>query len=246
MLCKAVYLSFISIFKKERPICIIDKNPVYSWLIPILLDLIPNAKFIHLIRDPRGCVNSTIKFRTLSTKSVAESWSTNNYYIEKYKALREHSFFTLHYEDLIRKPEESMTELSHFLGLEFFNKVLNYHTQVQASIDSFLEEGDSEKTNKIRKTGFEKIHKNLVKPLDPSRIDSWKSKLTPNQIKQTSVITSHLLHQYGYESPTHLKSSPVYYGKLFTIYKTQLYYRLPIWLRELKSKPQLTFLGNEQ
>jgi len=246
MICKTVYLSFNSIFDKKKPCCIVDKNPVYSWLIPILIDIVPNAKFIHLIRDSRACVNSTISFRTKNAKSVAKSWSTNNAYVDKFKAKQAEAFHTLHYESVIRNSEKSMKELCDFLNVDYSSDMLQYHKQVKKSIGDFLTTGESEETNKIRKEGFEKVHKNLVKPLDPSRIDSWKSKLSEEDILKTQQITGHLLFKYGYfHSKVTENSRTTYYSKLFTVYKTQLYYKLPIWLRELKSRPELTFLESQ-
>tara|TARA_R110000737_G_C14575821_1_gene484831 strand:- start:616 stop:1659 length:1044 start_codon:yes stop_codon:yes gene_type:complete len=245
--CKMVYLSSGSMFIKGKTTCIIDKNPVYAWLTPLLLEVVPDAKFIHLIRDGRACVNSTIKFHTNRAKSVAKSWSTNNHYIEGFKNKKLENFHTLHYERLLNDPEKTMADICQFLGIAFDPEMLNYHKTVDLSINAYLEGSSSDVSNNIRTMAYNKIHKNLSKPLDPSRINSWKESLTHAQIKYINKICQYCLERYGYiQKSNNNPSSPIYLSSMFTISKTQLYYRLPIWVRELKSKPTLVFLENEQ
>ena len=56
--CKIIYLSFPSVHTKNNVTVIIDKNPAHSRFIYELYTVFPNAKFIHLVRDPRATTNS--------------------------------------------------------------------------------------------------------------------------------------------------------------------------------------------
>jgi len=245
--CKMVYLSNNSIFKKGKPLCIIDKNPVYSWLIPLVLNLFPDANFIHLIRDARGCVNSFLKFRKGIEKKSAQSWNTANYYIESFKKERTELFFTLRYEDLLKDPTTYLSDLCHFLNLDFQKQMCTYYKEVNASIETYLNASTDRETLRLRKKGFELIHNNISKPINPSRIDSWKNKLSPKQIDTISNASAYYLSKYGYLENTNISKNKSYsYIELFTFYKIQLYYCMPIWLRELKSKPSLALLEDEQ
>lgn len=243
--CKMVYLSNNSFFKKENTLCIIDKNPVYAWLIPLVLDLIPDAKFIHLIRDARGCVNSTIKFKKGKERHAAKGWNTANYYIEKFKLRNKDSFFTLRYEDLLVDPKIHLTKLCDFINLDFQHQMLTYNQVISEVSTTYLSSSNDVEVKRLRKKGFEQVHNNITKPINPLRIDSWKSKMTTRQIETVNNISGYYLKSYGYiDSHDGSKNKTYSYFLLFIFYKIQLYYSLPIWLRELKSKPSLAFLEN--
>lgn len=244
--CKMVYLSNKSIFEKATIRCIIDKNPVYSWLIPLILDLVPNAKFIHLVRDARGCVNSTLKFKSGMERKIANGWNTVNHYIESFKKSRQESFITLRYEDLLNDPEIHLTKLCAFLDLEFQPQMLTYHQAMSNYAEVYLNAPKDKRTTQLRQLGFEQVHNNITKPINPLRIDSWKNKMSKKQIDQVSSISQFYLNKYGYlDNINQAKNKPYSTIELFIFHKIQLYYRLPIWLRELKSKPSLAFLEHE-
>ena len=57
-LCKTVYLNFAQQTGKENVKLLGDKNPTYTLFAKELLQIYPEAKFIHLVRDPRDNILS--------------------------------------------------------------------------------------------------------------------------------------------------------------------------------------------
>ncbi|HXU28099.1 MAG TPA: sulfotransferase, partial [Bacteroidia bacterium] len=100
-LCKIIYLSYNSPFKKKTILLIGDKKPLHSLFIKDLVQVFPEAKFIHIIRDYRDNIVSNRKsFMHKNVAHLAHSWKSFNIAIDKEKQKNESNFYTIKYEDL--------------------------------------------------------------------------------------------------------------------------------------------------
>src|SRR5688572_10251408 len=82
LLCKVIYLSYPSLYPKNKIRVIGDKNPTYSIFIPELMEIFPDARFIHLIRDYRDCILSNKKlFKRQSLFALSQLWKIYNSWI---------------------------------------------------------------------------------------------------------------------------------------------------------------------
>lgn len=98
----------------------LDKTPRYSLISEEIIKTFPGSKFIFLWRHPFSIVSSI-------QKTWGEKWVVNNYEIDLYQGLfnliKSHEIykeiaFSLRYEDLCIKPEETFSNLSKYLGIE--------------------------------------------------------------------------------------------------------------------------------
>ncbi|HRP58698.1 MAG TPA: sulfotransferase [Vicingus sp.] len=228
-ICKLIYLSYPSPFEKGEIKLIGDKNPIFSIFIPDLLEVFPNAKFIHLIRDYRdNTVSNRESFVRKSIATIGNGWIAFNLFIEKNKSLLPKSFFTLKYESLVTEPEQKVKELCNFLSIDFNSNMLNFHQKIKV----LHEEHNFEALNSI--------HANLVKPINTKQINKWQGKLSINEIELLDYICRDYASKYEYISTTN-KSSILFYiksliGKLnykkdFIVIKT--YYKSPFIFRDL-------------
>ena len=78
-----------------------------------------NLKVLHLVRDGRGVTNSYMRHYNVSMEKASQEWCHTyrecNGVIQE---LRNDTYVTIHYEDLCRNPQETMTKIYDFLGLE--------------------------------------------------------------------------------------------------------------------------------
>ncbi|MCP4093851.1 MAG: sulfotransferase [Planctomycetes bacterium] len=93
-----------------------------------ILHIFPNARFLNLVRDPRDVAPSVI----------AMGWSGNTWHASKLwinaqqeaqrlcDSLPSDRWHTLRFEDLVCKPEETLTAVSEFLGCKFDPAMLSY------------------------------------------------------------------------------------------------------------------------
>jgi hypothetical protein len=118
---------------------VILKNPPHSFRIKALLDIFPQAKFIHIVRDPYVVYPSTIHLRkSLYRKHGLQRPTFSGLdeqvlstYVDLYRKLNEgrklvdsSRFYELRYEDLIADPEGQMRQLYEHLSLGDFGQYL--------------------------------------------------------------------------------------------------------------------------
>lgn len=118
---------------------VVLKNPPHSFRIKVLLDLFPQAKFIHIVRDPFVVYPSTLHLRkSLYSKHGLQrptfaglDEQVLSTYTDLYRKLEEgrklvdpSSFYELRYEDLIADPEGQLRQLYEHLELGDFERFL--------------------------------------------------------------------------------------------------------------------------
>jgi omega-hydroxy-beta-dihydromenaquinone-9 sulfotransferase len=122
-------------FRRRRTVIL--KSPTHSFRIKVLLDVFPQAKFIHIVRDPYVVYPSTIHLhKALSRvhglqRPTFEGLDENvlSTYLDLYRKLDEgrklvdpSRFYELRYEDLIADPEGQLRRLYEHLGLGGFER----------------------------------------------------------------------------------------------------------------------------
>ncbi|UBM62529.1 sulfotransferase [Candidatus Sulfidibacterium hydrothermale] len=116
---------------------IILKNPVNTARIPTLLQMYPQAKFIHIVRNPVTVYCSTKKFfsaviPTLSFQKITPGeisqlifWlyeSIMHDFFNEKQQIPEKQFYEIRYETLLEKPDEVLEKLIHTLKIPFSEK----------------------------------------------------------------------------------------------------------------------------
>jgi omega-hydroxy-beta-dihydromenaquinone-9 sulfotransferase len=124
-------------FRRRK--AVILKNPNHSFRIKVLLDIFPQAKFIHIVRDPYVVYPSSIHL--LKSLSRVHSLQRPTFegldervlatYVDLYRKVDEgrelvdpSRFYELRYEDLISDPEGQLRRLYEHLGLGDFEQYL--------------------------------------------------------------------------------------------------------------------------
>ena len=134
-----LFRSFITgLYKKkcsQNEIYFIDKTPRYYLIIPEIISLFPDAKFIFLFRNPAHVFSSIIstfgkgRLNKLHGYQIDIQSGSNDlaagYNIHKNKA------YKLQYEDLIQNPEKYVNEIFDFLEIQQQPNVLTQFSQVK-------------------------------------------------------------------------------------------------------------------
>ena len=148
-----------------------------------LLQLFPDARFIHLVRDGRAVAASIIPldWGPKGLLSAARHWIQHlalGFAAEA--TLGADRIIRVHYEKILAEPEATMKRISSFLGVEFCPAMLvpaglalPAHTRYQ--------------------------HTLIGAPLDAKRIDAWRHSLTKREIEIYEAVTGDLLSLLGYE-----------------------------------------------
>lgn len=170
-----------------------DNTPLYVMAIPVIQEILPDARFIHMIRDPRDVVCSTCKMRFGADDIVvaAMEWHMSiGCWLMAERIISADRRIECRYEDLCTKPEQTMACLAKFLN----------RTEADAAAALALHATDGSKPS----TGFELVaivshHKRLTEPVSPSRVGRYKSEFTAAQIQAIEEIAQYGMFAYGYE-----------------------------------------------
>jgi omega-hydroxy-beta-dihydromenaquinone-9 sulfotransferase len=143
----------------------LSKNPSNTARVTVLLELFPEAHFIHIYRNPYKVYLSTKKMRHNVLDKLAlqhaseedlEQQVLQNYirlmnsYFEQYKQIRNNRLIEIKYEDLISNPLEQVHRIYSTLKLPGFEDALpkmkkylkkqsNYHTNVYTMDDEIIQ-----------------------------------------------------------------------------------------------------------
>jgi len=161
-----------------------DKTPLNTYYLNDIVSVFPDALFVNLIRDGRDVILSYLKMGRYKTiRECADRWQSS---IEKAQNFAGHyptQYMDLRYEDLVQSPQKSVASLCDFLGLEYFDFMLE-----QDKNDVYL--GDVEKWNH---------HSNVKKPINTSSIEKWKKEFKSYEINEINQYISTVLERLNYK-----------------------------------------------
>lgn len=135
---KFTFLRFLQQLTFKDPRRLILKSPPHSCRIKVLLEMFPDARFVHIVRDPYVVFPSTMNlwkslYRTHGLQrptfagleeQVLSTYTTLYQKLEEGRRLvPPGNFYELRYEDLVRAPVEEMRKIYEHLGLGGFDKL---------------------------------------------------------------------------------------------------------------------------
>lgn len=166
----------------------VDKLPTNYQNIPLILKALPNAKIVHLVRNPMDACFSS--FKQLFADAYPHSYDQQEMarhharYLHLMSVWRERfpgQFFDIHYEDIATNLEPNAHQLIDFLGLPWEQACLDFHQQSAAvTTASAVQVREPAHTRSIGR--WKKYQKQLAPMLAEFRkldvdIDVWNQKL---------------------------------------------------------------------
>ncbi len=101
-----------------------DKTPRYLPYVPNIKEILPNARFIQIIRDPRDRAMSVkARWGKVFSRSASE-WNRQLTLSREYPNLLGADYKEIHYEKLLADPEETMMDLCKFMEVNFEPEML--------------------------------------------------------------------------------------------------------------------------
>ena len=131
----------------------------------------PEARFIHMVRDPRDVARSCVDMGWAGNvwTGVARWLHTENLWEEIRAEIPPDRYVQVRYEDLILDPEPNLERICDFLGVRYDRAMLGYPETT------------------------------TYDPPDVSRVNQWKRKLSDRQVRLVEARVGALLVDRGYE-----------------------------------------------
>jgi len=190
------------------------KDPELTNYLPQLEQFIPESKFIIIVRDGRGVVNSYKHNRWgLGTNAYTGTLRWLKEVTQQLEFMNKYpdNVIMIRYEDLVTDMESSIKLACKHIGQDFTPEMLNYHNS----------------KSHIKKTR-ENIHTNNKPDVQLSK--KWLNELSKNEINIIETVAGDLLKKLGYNCVGHavsLSSWKILYFNLHQriIGEIQLQYR---------------------
>lgn len=163
-----------------------DKDPRFIDYLDALYVLIPEAKIIHVIRDPRDVLVSRIK----ANWSSVYSWWLHVFVYRAQLNLGRNTgqkkygknYMELQYEKLISDPEETLAGVCDHLGVSFHEAMLDFRQSAEKLVTE-------EETHWKKET---------MGPLLGNNTGKWRGVLSPWRVRLTETVCSEAFCDPGY------------------------------------------------
>ena len=161
---------------------IVLKDPAFTFHLPSLDQLFPEARYIHVVRHPYGNVSSQrARWQDASVWECAVWWKDAVTIGHRLAQAQPERCLEVEYRALVLNPEESLQQVCQFLEIPFTEKLLDFTLE---TISFSPEEPPEAK----RFTG-----------LDPERLERWRKYLTPMDIRLVEHCCKQEMRWWDYE-----------------------------------------------
>ena len=182
-----------------------DKTPDYLKRMRRIKRVLPEARFIHVIRDGRDVALSTNKRiverghrEPLPAKRSARRWRNR---IEKARAdgPKLGEYLEIRYEDLVTDTEPPLRRVCDFIELEFEPAMLRYHETASERLSEMAGAMPARDGRPEREAGERlKAHAMAMKPPSKERIEVWREDMSAADQAEFEDVAGELLDDLGY------------------------------------------------
>lgn len=178
-----------------------DKTPLYCFELKLIRRLLPEARFVHIIRDGRD-----------AALSLRQMWFSPGWEIETQAAhwrkfvlaarragLGRPDYLEVRYEDLILKPRETLERVCTHVGLTYDEVMLDYHTRAPIRLGEHKGRTRRDGTLVITREQRFRQQQHTTQPLDPARVSVWKQAMSAEERERFRLVAGDLLQAMGYE-----------------------------------------------
>lgn len=178
-----------------------EKTPADTNCMPQIEAYLPEARFIHIVRDPRDVVLSLR--RTTAGRSVertARIW-VDMVSLARTTATAVGHYHELRYEDLVMAPDVVLRKVCEFLDLDYAGRMLDYRASGDRHIghlgDRFLPDGRAKVPRELRA----RLHQSLGQPLRKDRVYNWRQQMSADDRVTVESVAAPLMRELGYDIP---------------------------------------------
>jgi hypothetical protein len=178
-----------------------DKTPYYLRHMTTLAAVLPEARFVHIVRDGRDAALSIVPlwFGPNSVEQAALEWRDSVLEARRQGALVPHHL-EVRYEDLVREPEATLRRVCAAIELDYDPAMLRYAERAPERVREVVRDFRDGEGRLI--AGVEErraIHANLARPPMPERIGGWRREFTADQREHWRRVAGDLLQDLGHD-----------------------------------------------
>jgi hypothetical protein len=178
-----------------------DKTPLYCMELDTIRRVLPEARFIHLIRDGRD-----------AALSLRRMWFSPGWEIETQAAywrrsvlsarragLGRSDYIEVRYEDLILNTLVALERICAFVGLSYEDAMLTYYTRAPERLREHKGRSHTDGTTLLTQEQRLRQQKRTTEPPDPDCVFAWKRSMSMEELGRFQLVAGDLLKDLGYE-----------------------------------------------
>jgi sulfotransferase family protein len=193
---RIVYREYAAKFGKNRWG---DKTPGYVRYMPVIEQVLPEAHFVHVIRDGRDAWVSIrdLWFGPNTVEEAARTWQAWVLDARRDAELVSH-YTEVKFERLVSEPEATLRDLCAYLELPWDEAMLSYYERAPQRIAEVI--ADYREDDRVVATVEQRhrIHALTSVPPDPSRIGLWRDEMSAGEVATFEAIAGETLAALGY------------------------------------------------
>ena len=170
--------------QKGAPVCG-DKSAFFDHIPLDQIDsaVAGSARFIHVVRDGRDVCLSwrRIKVGPRSATEAATAWRGHVEGKKQWGLSHPDRFLEIRYEDLLQNPRVTLSKIGEFIGFEFTEELLSFHTAPYS-----------------QDIANSSTHSRLGMPLDRWNFGKWRDELSPEDVLTFEQHAGRVLTDFGY------------------------------------------------
>ena len=181
-----------------------DKTPAYVKRMPTIERALPEARFIHVIRDGRDVSLSRGKRRLAEgdapgPERVAEMWR-NRILNAREDAKGLGHYLEIRYEDLVIDTESTLRRVAELVELPWDPAMLTYYERAPERLAEMARDLPATE-KKLSRSGDERMraHALAAEPPTADRIATWKERMSDDDRVAFESVAGDLLAELGYE-----------------------------------------------
>jgi hypothetical protein len=179
-----------------------DKTPGYQIRMLKLLKALPEARFIHVIRDGRDVALSQARKASDPTPldMAGRRWKSRILAARRRaRRLPEGTYLEVRYEDLVTDTEPTLRRVCELIELDFDPAMLRYHEHAGERLEEIAKELPGAEGK--RELGAERrvaAHALTRQPPDAERVEVWRGEMSDDDVAAFEGSCGDLLAELGY------------------------------------------------
>lgn len=177
-----------------------DKTPIYCRHLELVARLLPEARFVHVVRDGRDAAVSLRRqwFSPGDDMRVLAKYWCDFVTDARAQGRRCRHYTEVRYEALIADPERVLRDLCSFLDLDFEPSMLRYHERAPSRLAEHRERKRADGSLLVSRERRLAQQIATTGPPDPERVGAWRTALTAEEILAFEAVAAAVLRDFGY------------------------------------------------
>ena len=180
-----------------------DKTPTYVEQIASIGNLLPEARFVHLVRDGRDVA---LSYRDKwfgpggDARAAARLWRERILRARaQARTLAPGRYLELRFEDLVADPCHWLQMVCAFIDLPFDPVILDYPARAAMRLGEMGDRLDEAGRVAVPRARRLSIHPHTSHPPDPAQVGKWRLGLSAEELALVEAEAGDLLTELGYQ-----------------------------------------------